>query len=99
MAEDQISPFNNRLGRKDLLGVARALLTLGSLAPPLLTGSLRPTFLVSEPFVRGLRKGRHVRFAVRPSSIVKMVGAKGFEPSTSWSQTRRSTRLSYAPLK
>ncbi len=26
-----------------------------------------------------------------------MVGAKGFEPSTSWSQTRRSTRLSYAP--
>ena len=34
-----------------------------------------------------------------PSSERKMVGAKGFEPSTSWSQTRRSTRLSYAPLK
>ena len=27
----------------------------------------------------------------------KMVGAVGFEPTTSWSQTRRSTKLSYAP--
>ena len=27
----------------------------------------------------------------------KMVGATGFEPATSWSQTRRSTRLSYTP--
>jgi hypothetical protein len=26
-----------------------------------------------------------------------MVGAEGFEPSTSWSRTRRSTRLSHAP--
>lgn len=26
-----------------------------------------------------------------------MVGATGFEPATSWSQTRRSTRLSYTP--
>ncbi|MEN9635129.1 MAG: hypothetical protein RL077_3533 [Verrucomicrobiota bacterium] len=26
-----------------------------------------------------------------------MVGAIGFEPTTSWSQTRRSTRLSYTP--
>src|SRR5581483_2408174 len=26
------------------------------------------------------------------------VGAAGSEPATSWSQTRRSTRLSYAPL-
>ena len=25
------------------------------------------------------------------------VGARGFEPPTSWSQTRRSTKLSYAP--
>gem|GEM_PF-6241896 len=29
----------------------------------------------------------------------QMVGAIGFEPTTSWSQTRRSTRLSYAPKK
>ena len=27
----------------------------------------------------------------------KMVGATGFEPATSWSQTKCSTRLSYAP--
>jgi hypothetical protein len=27
----------------------------------------------------------------------KMVGATGFEPATSWSQTRRSTKLSYTP--
>jgi hypothetical protein len=26
-----------------------------------------------------------------------MVGAGGFEPPTSWSRTRRSTRLSHAP--
>ena len=29
----------------------------------------------------------------------KMVGATGFEPATSWPQTKRSTRLSYAPLQ
>jgi hypothetical protein len=28
-----------------------------------------------------------------------MVGAKGFEPSTLWSQTRCATRLRYAPTK
>ena len=28
-----------------------------------------------------------------------MVGAKGFEPSTLWSQTRCATRLRYAPIK
>ncbi len=26
-----------------------------------------------------------------------MVGARGFEPPVSWSQTKRFTRLSYAP--
>ena len=30
--------------------------------------------------------------------ISKVVGAIGFEPTTSWSQTRRSTKLSYTPL-
>src|SRR4029079_9869871 len=29
----------------------------------------------------------------------KMVGATGFEPATSWSQTKCSTRLSYAPTR
>ena len=27
----------------------------------------------------------------------QMVGKTGFEPATSWSQTRRSTKLSYFP--
>ena len=27
-----------------------------------------------------------------------MVGVKGFEPSASWSRTKRSTKLSYTPL-
>ncbi len=30
-------------------------------------------------------------------ALIKLVGATGFEPATSWSQTRRSTRLSYTP--
>ena len=30
--------------------------------------------------------------------ISKVVGAIGFEPTTSWSQTRRSTKLSYTPM-
>ena len=29
---------------------------------------------------------------------IKMVGATGFEPATSWSRTKRSTRLSHAPF-
>src|SRR5262245_44261124 len=28
-----------------------------------------------------------------------VVGAAGFEPATFWSQTRRATRLRYAPLR
>jgi hypothetical protein len=30
-------------------------------------------------------------------AIVGNIGARGFEPPTSWSQTTRSTKLSYAP--
>ena len=29
---------------------------------------------------------------------IKMVGMTGFEPAASWSQTRRSTKLSYIPI-
>jgi hypothetical protein len=28
----------------------------------------------------------------------EMVGARGFEPPASWTRTRRSTRLSHAPI-
>lgn len=49
------------------------------------------------------------RLTIRPAEIsetpsrcswtaLKVVGAIGFEPTTSWSQTRRSTRLSYTPM-
>src|SRR5271165_7200348 len=31
------------------------------------------------------------------SLILKMVGARGFEPPTPWSRTRCATRLRYAP--
>ena len=34
----------------------------------------------------------------RPVKKRRMVGATGFEPATSWSQTTRSTKLSYAPI-
>src|SRR2546423_14321183 len=48
----------------------------------------------------GLRPGRANR--INPQAWLgidggKMVGATGFEPATSWSQTKCSTRLSYAP--
>jgi hypothetical protein len=29
--------------------------------------------------------------------LILLVGAAGFEPATFWSQTRRATRLRYAP--
>ena len=32
------------------------------------------------------------------TTLKKVVGATGFEPATSWSQTRRSTKLSYTPM-
>ena len=32
-----------------------------------------------------------------PRDLQNQIGARGFEPPTSWSQTTRSTKLSYAP--
>ena len=32
-------------------------------------------------------------------SLRKLVGARGFEPRTSWSRTKRATRLRYAPAR
>ena len=32
-------------------------------------------------------------------SFIFMVGMTGFEPATSWSRTRRSTKLSHIPEK
>ncbi len=57
------------------------------LAGPLSTAADAVSVLV---FVRGQN--------ICKSLIYKMVGAIGFEPTTSWSQTRRSTKLSYTPI-
>ena len=34
---------------------------------------------------------------VLPLNYTRMVGKTGFEPATSWSQTKRSAKLSYFP--
>ena len=34
-----------------------------------------------------------------PAELLALVGAAGFEPATTWSQTRCATRLRYAPKK
>jgi hypothetical protein len=36
---------------------------------------------------------------IRPRSRLCMVGATGFEPATSWSRTKRATKLRYAPAR
>lgn len=38
---------------------------------------------------------------VRPlvGKIITLVGMTGFEPATSWSQTKRSTKLTYIPIR
>ena len=35
----------------------------------------------------------------RPMRISSLVGAGGFEPPTSWSRTKRATKLRYAPTE
>ena len=40
---------------------------------------------------------KHETYCGTRESLRRMVGATGFEPATSWSQTRRSTKLSYTP--
>ncbi len=58
------------------------------------------TDLFSRPI--DMQKGRHSRpFNEKPPKGRRrensMVGEKGFEPSTLWSQTRCATRLRYSP--
>ncbi len=39
----------------------------------------------------------HRPFSPGGACSEEVVGVTGFEPATSWSQTRRSTKLSYTP--
>src|SRR5262249_5169263 len=43
------------------------------------------------------RRSRERRRSVRPCASRTLVGAVGFEPTTSWSQTTRATRPRHAP--
>ena len=54
------------------------------------------TSLIATSLVTTNRKPFDV-FAEGP--ILDQVGVTGFEPATSWSQTKRSTKLSYTPVK
>ena len=44
-----------------------------------------------------LRSSEHKHETYPGGSCCTVVGVTGFEPATSWSQTRRSTKLSYTP--
>ena len=68
------------------------------------TLQLRRTPILNLVLEEGLEPSRclsptdfkSVASAVPP---LEHIGVKGFEPLTSWSQTRRSTKLSYTPFK
>ena len=45
-----------------------------------------------------LAKRTNTRKAL-PKKSLSCVGATGFEPATTWSQTRRATGLRYTPLE
>jgi hypothetical protein len=54
-----------------------------------------PVHRIEEPVPCGLLA---TRLSPGLRALIKgVVGAAGFEPATSWSQTKRSTKLSYAP--
>src|SRR6266699_5727918 len=63
------------------------------------------TILGNDAFCLLLRMGRNFNqqknFVNKPeiSGEKEVVGATGFEPAASWSQTKCSTRLSYAPTR
>ena len=46
---------------------------------------------------KGLNINWYYKSLALQDFIILMVGKTGFEPATSWSQTKRSTKLSYFP--
>ncbi len=66
------------------------------IASVMATNSLRQILAGTDVAPSGLLAQQHVTVKHSAWSEVD-VGARGFEPPTSWSQTTRSTKLSYAP--
>ena len=57
-----------------------------------------PSFFTGPLFEREVFIKKN-RLVISPDGFsIKMVGARGFEPPTSCSQSRHSARLSYAPF-
>ena len=46
----------------------------------------------------GLYLNKKIRAILNPIKSLSLVGMTGFEPAASWSQTRRSTKLSHIPI-
>ena len=65
----------------------RARAPLGRSRPG--SGGLGVTVSVTPPLFDAMKK--------MPYPASEVVGVKGFEPSASWSRTKRSTKLSYTP--
>jgi hypothetical protein len=58
--------------------------------------SLREILARADVAAPGLLASQHITIK-HCAPIEIQIGARGFEPPTSWSQTTRSTKLSYAP--
>ena len=84
-------PKRNSYGSSDsfLNGICGELACPEGIEPP--THSLEGCCSIQ------LSYGQKAGLGLTPSPMNVMVGAKGFEPSTLWSQTRCATRLRYAP--
>ena len=70
-------------------------------SPPFAVADILSAFLTlsqrSLRFESSLRVDIKKAPTLRQMLIFILVGARGFEPPTSWSQTKRATRLRYAP--
>jgi hypothetical protein len=82
------------------LGPFRALNFLAEISsrlPMALLGAQGWAYRVARPFMIGAGAAGISAAVAMALAGGRLVGATGFEPATSWSQTRRSTRLSYTP--
>ena len=74
----------------------RAVFGRFGIARVVAANSLRQILTRADVTAPSLLAAQHV--TIKHSAPIEInVGARGFEPPTSWSQTTRSTKLSYAP--